>query len=121
MSDDLRDVLIAFAATGVLGWVAVILRGVVSDIAALARHVLPHFEPAHDEHGRETFEHTLPARVDKLVKENIAVREELREHMRAEEEQYAKDNAHRADREAKVDKMYDMLKDGNIEVRRDTP
>lgn len=121
MSDDLRNTLLAFIGTGLLGWFAVVTRRVISMLTNIDRHVIPHFAPGHDEHGRETYEHTIPYRVDQLVEENKAVREELREHMRVEEEQYEHDNIHRADREKKVDEVYEMLKAGNVEIRRDAP
>ncbi len=127
MADGLNEVVVAVVVAVVLGvgaYVVAKLRTIGGDLTALARHVLPHFEPSTDEYGREHYEHTLPARVDKLVEEYAQVRADLVDHMKGEEalraadiEQRIQDQVHRAKREAMYDELIEQLRAGNPEVR----
>lgn len=57
-------ILIAFAVGATLS-----IRRIIHLLSILVDHVLPHFAPAVDEHGREVLGHTLPERVKKIEAE----------------------------------------------------
>lgn len=127
MEDSFNEVVVAvIVATvlGVAGYLVVKLRTIGEDLTGLARYVLPHFEPSRDEHGREHYDHTLPARVDTLgaemsglASETKQLRVDLVDHMKAEEELRVNDQAHQAMREARYDQLIEQLRAGNPEVR----
>lgn len=127
MDDGLNEIVVAVIVATVLGvggYLVVKVRTIGDDLTGLARYVLPHFEPSRDEHGREHYEHTLPARVDQLVEDQARTRRDLVDHMKAEEklreddqEQRVNDQVHRAKREAKYDELIEQLTAGNPEVR----
>lgn len=66
------DVIGEVAAGVIIAFVvglSVAVRRIINLLTQLDEHVLPHFAPGVDAHGRETLDHTLPERVRRIEAE----------------------------------------------------